>query len=253
MAARYDEDFQAVFGGRDRGDLAFFQAVAQRSEGPIVEVGAGTGRVMLAVAEVVDASRPLTGVEPSPAMRELFQAKIEPPSPLAERIAVVPGAFGAVPLPDASQGLAYAAFRSFQHVLDGDAQLAALVDLRRVLRPGGTLAIDLVDPAYAILSDALPALSARYRTERGTRVERWDGRRIDRVRQVIDVSFRWVERKGSEVVATDKATYAVRYTFPWELRHLVLRAGFVDVDIRGAYDGSPIGDVARELIVTARR
>lgn len=266
MAARYDEDFEAIFGGRDRGDLEFFRGLARATDGPIVEVGAGTGRVLLALAEVADPSRVLTGVEPSAAMRELFADKIErlalraepevaAPGTSAERLRIAAGSFSAVPLPDASQGLAFAAFRSFQHVLEvegPDGQLAALAELRRVLRPGGTLALDLIDPAYAMLTDALPAVATRYRTARGTRVERWDGRRVDRLRQLIEVSFRWVEKAGTSVVAADRASYSIRYTFPWELRHLVARAGFVDIDVRATYDGALLGEVARDLVLTAR-
>lgn len=50
QSRRYDADFRALFGGPDRGDLDFFRAMARESEGAICEVGAGTGRVLLALA-----------------------------------------------------------------------------------------------------------------------------------------------------------------------------------------------------------
>ncbi|HRE89381.1 MAG TPA: hypothetical protein PK095_09595 [Myxococcota bacterium] len=40
QSRRYDVDFTALFGGPDRGDLAFFRDEALRSDGAICEVGA---------------------------------------------------------------------------------------------------------------------------------------------------------------------------------------------------------------------
>lgn len=249
MSARYDEDFEAIFGGRDRGDLPFFQALAEASEGPICEVGAGTGRVLLAIAEVAG-DRRLSGVEPSDAMRRAFSARLEERQASVE---VLAGRFDAIPLPPASQGLVFAAFRSFQHVLTVPEQLRALAEVRRVLRPGGLFAVDLFDPDYRLLRRTRPKLGVRYRTADGNQRERWESRAIDRVAQRVDVTFRWLERDDRGAIVSDEiASYSVRYTFPFELEHLLARAGFSDIDIRGDYDGSPIGPTTRDLVAVCR-
>jgi|GEM_PF-434639 len=245
MSARYDEDFEAVFGSLDRGDLSFFQAIAQASSGPICEVGAGTGRVALAVAEVAGRRR-VTGVEPSAAMRACFVERLARGGRLID---IVPGDFEHIPLVNNSQGLVFGAFRSFQHVLTVAGQLRALAEVMRVLRPGGMFALDLFDPAYHLLRRARASLGMSYRTAHGTSIERWESREIDRVEQRVDVTFRWVERDALGITLGDEsATYGVRYTFPVELEHLLVRAGFEAIELRGGYDGRPLGPRPRELV-----
>jgi len=251
MSARYDDDFHAIFHSEDRGDLDFFRALVLATGGDLCEVGAGTGRVLLAVAPLAGTRR-VFGVEPSAPMRQRFLAKLGEPG--APRVEVLDGDFANIPLGDESLGLVFGAFRSFQHVLTVDGQLAALAEVRRVLEPGGLLALDLFDPAYHLLRRARPTLGACYGTAQGTTVERWESREVDRVAQRVDVTFRWVERRPDRSVVRDEsATYAVRYTFPSELVHLVTRAGFEAIDLRGGYDGRPLGPRPRELVITARR
>lgn len=250
MSAHYDADFDAIFGGsEERGDVPFFRALVAATSGPVCEVGAGTGRVLLAVAGVAGRRR-LTGVEPSAAMRDVFMSKLGAGAP----IAVVAGSFEHIPLRTGSQGVVFGAFRSFQHVLTTEAQLAALAECRRVLRPGGVLALDFFDPAYHLLRRAPASLGVTYRSPRSTIVERWESREVDRVAQRVDVTFRWVERDLDGVLVRDvSATYGVRYTFPVELEHLLARAGFEAIDVRGGYDGRPLAARPRELVAVCRK
>lgn len=251
MSARYDADFDAIFGSQDRGDLSFFQSLVEASAGPICEVGAGTGRVALAVAEVAGRRR-VTGVEPSPAMRARFVERRAETG--LGRVDIVAGSFEEIPLVSGSQGLVFGAFRSFQHVLTVAGQLRALAEVRRVLRPGGMFAVDLFDPAYHVLRRAPASLGMTYRTGRGTTIERWESREIDRVGQRVDVTFRWVERDDLGVTVRDEsATYGVRYTFPVELEHLLVRAGFEAIELRGGYDGRVLGPKPRELVAVCRK
>jgi ubiquinone/menaquinone biosynthesis C-methylase UbiE len=255
MSERYDDDFDALFGGADRGDLGFFQRCAAETRGPVCEVGAGTGRVLLSLVGVTG-RRALHGVEPSEGMRARFEARRDALG--ARRVKVLDGSFTDLPLASGSQGLVYAAFRSFQHVLTVDDQLAGLAEMRRVMAPEGRFAIDLFDPHYGLLCDDGPRRGVRYRTGQGTMVERWESRRVERLTQQVEVTFRWVERTvgppdPGRVVSDVTESYAIRYTFPQELLHLLARVGFRDVVLAGGYDGRPLGAMPRELVVTARK
>lgn len=257
MSRNYDDDFDAAFGGPDRGDIGFFCTLAAAADGPICEVGAGTGRVLLPVARAVahaNGARPVLGVEPSAHMRARLVARIDAArDALGDGVAAADGTFTAIPCPDGSQALVYTAFRSFQHVLDVDEQLAGLAEIRRVLRPGGVVALDFFDPDYGLLCDLEPTLQLVTDLGGGREVERWEARRLDRLRQCVEVTYRWVERGATgDVVRDERATYVVRYTFPWELVHLLARAGFALEHLYGDYDRSPVGAAPRELIVIAR-
>ncbi len=248
MASRYDADFEAIFGGPDRGDLAFFKRLAVDAGGPVCEIGAGTGRALVPIAGALP-SVVVTGVEPSSAMRER----------LLERGAGLPnlrclaGSFEASGVESGSQALVFSAFRSFQHLLTPEAQLRGLREMRRICRPGGVIAFDLMDPDYETLASAEPRCVTVQSLPDGRVVERWDARDVDRVRQTVRATFRWRTRDREGVVVDDRSsTYTVRYTFPWELRHLLTLAGYNDVQVYGGYEPCDVGNVPGELVVVAR-
>jgi SAM-dependent methyltransferase len=251
MALRYDADWDAI--GMARADAAFYHRLAAAVAGPVCEIGAGTGRVLLPIARDLD--RACAAVEPSAPMRvRLLRRLSDEPDEVRGRVRAVDGHFAHVPLPDASQGLVFSAFRAFQHVTTVAGQLAALRESWRLVRPGGVLAVDLFEPKLALLCDAGPTEVTAYRTAAGTTVRRIDTRSHRRAEQIVRVDFRWVEaRDGGAVLRDEHAHYEVRYTFRHELVHLLHRAGIETFEVLGDFDGSPLDDQQRELIVVATK
>src|SRR5512147_1515832 len=102
-------------------DLAMYAGFAERAGGSILEIGSGTGRVTLALAE---AGHTVVGLELSDAMRAVAQRKANR-AQLTDRAEFVPGDMRRFQL-DRHFGLISAPLNTFLHNLTLDDQLATL-------------------------------------------------------------------------------------------------------------------------------
>jgi SAM-dependent methyltransferase len=131
-------------------------------------------------------------------------------------------------------------FTSFGY-FDDDGNRAWLEAVRRTLKPGGRLAID-VHSRDVFMRNRVPA----------SVVERGNDLLVDRhsfdVESGREETERWIVRDGN----VRKTSYSVRfYTFT-ELRDLLLDVGFAAV--RGVgHDGAPLTPDTRRMIVIATR
>jgi SAM-dependent methyltransferase len=131
------------------GDVEFYIARA-REQGPaILELGVGTGRVAIPLAQ---AGFHVTGVDLSPAMLAAARARIAAQTPdVAARITLVEAAMETFAL-GARFDLAIVPFRAFHHLATPAAQRAALGAILTHLRPGGLLVIDIFDADLATVT-----------------------------------------------------------------------------------------------------
>lgn len=100
-----------------------------------LDIGCGTGDVALAILRQSPAAR-VTGIDPSAGMLAIATAKASQAG-LAGRVVYQDGDATALPFPDASFDGIVCAF-CLRNIAD---RRTALAEMRRVLRPGGTLAI----------------------------------------------------------------------------------------------------------------
>jgi SAM-dependent methyltransferase len=249
-AAIYD----AIYAGRD--DAGFWQKMAVAGGGdPVLELGCGTGRVLVPLAR---AGAEITGLDLSGGMLERCRAKIAgEPREVRDRVQLVEADMTSFDI-----GRRFASiicpFAGFQHLLTVDEQLACLGRCRAHLFPQGRLLLDLPNP------DPAPAEYTRHELEEGeaaAQVVDWtDGRRIRWWMTVIgyDRSLQCSECEVTyEIVAVDgrtrrvTETISLRYTFRYELEHLLFRAGFRLLTLYGDYDCSPLGDESPAMIAVA--
>lgn len=101
----------------------------------IVEVGAGTGRLTLELAEK---GQSVVAVEPALPLRRILRRKLAAAG-YRERVQVVGGFFDRLPLPDGSADLV-AACSAFSPA-PGHGGEAGLAEMERVCRPGGCVAL----------------------------------------------------------------------------------------------------------------
>jgi ubiquinone/menaquinone biosynthesis C-methylase UbiE len=239
IARHYDPINAALRGGSH--DAAFYLALARESGGPVLELGCGTGRVLLPIArEGIDC----VGVDASADMLAVLREK-DPPANLA----LVHATMESVDLGGRRFPLITIPFRAFSHLLDVPAQLAALANVRRHLAPGGRLALDVFDPKLdrSAVTEEPEALAVTATTPRG-RVQRFDRVTRDLARQVLTLRVRFAADLPEDC---GEGELQLRWFHRFELEHLLARAGFAIEALYGAFDRrawAPGG----ETIVVAR-
>jgi SAM-dependent methyltransferase len=169
------------------GDVDFYRGLAREAGGPVLELGCGTGRVLLPIA--LDGIA-CTGLDSSEAMLGELKARRPP-----ENLRLVSGSMRDFDFGSARFGLIFSAFGSFQHVLAVEDQLACLDAVRRHLAPGGFFAFDVFTPRLEriVIFDEPEAEEARWREDE-TEIIRLTAVRRDPATQVMEVTFRYERR-----------------------------------------------------------
>jgi SAM-dependent methyltransferase len=241
---------------RDRPDVGFFVEAATASGSPVLEVGCGTGRVLIPTAR---AGINIVGLDLSPHMLAVCRRRLRDESAVVQnRVRLVQA-----DMRDFELGhkftLATLPFRPFQHLLRVEDQLSCLASVRRHLVDDGAIILDIFNPSLDLL------VSRPIGEEFGEEPEfsTPDGRRItrshkavahDRFSQVIqfELIYRVTHPDGQE----DRLVHAfpLRYLFRFEAEHLLARAGFEVEHLYSDYDRSPYGSkYPGELLVVAKR
>jgi hypothetical protein len=145
--------------------------------------------------------------------------------------------------------------RSFQHLLTVDLQRTALAAFRKHLEPSGRPVLQLFDPRFDLLVDAQVKLSPV------TGIHPETGRRymgevlraeLDHVHQVRRELWRYAELGNhGEVLTENTAELSIRWTYRWELHHLLEACSFAVEEEFSDYSRSP-PTYGKELIVVAR-
>ncbi len=209
------------------GDTAFYADIGERSEGPILELACGTGRITWPLA---DRGLEITGVDLSAGMLAEATRKAESYSAgTRQRVQWFRQDMRSLAL-ERRFAFAFVPFRSFQHLLSCEDQVQALSAIRRHLDPGGRLALHLFDPRLDLLLDAGKALPGHFGQHPATgRRYRGDVLRtaFDHVAQIRRDLWRYREIDGNEkVLHEDTREMPLRWTYRWELRHLLALCGF---------------------------
>jgi SAM-dependent methyltransferase len=241
---------------RDRPDVDFFVESALAAEGPVLEVGCGTGRVLIPTAR---AGAEITGLDLSPQMLAVCRARLRgEPEAVQSRVRVVEADMRSFDL-GRPFALVTLPFRPFQHLLTVGDQLSCLHSIRRHLVDGGRLILDLFNPSL----DAL--VSQPVGEEFGDEPEfsMPDGRRVlrrqktvaqDRFGQVNDFELVYYVTHADGGKERLVHSFRLRYLFRFEAEHLLARAGFAVEHLYGGYDRSPYGSkYPGELVFVARK
>ena len=246
-------DYVTIY--RERADVDFFVGAAREAGSPVLEVGCGTGRVLIPTAR---AGIEIVGLDASPSMLSICRRRLEQePAPVRARAELVAGDMRSFDL-GRQFALVTIPFRPFQHLVTVADQLACLGSIRRHLRPKGRLILDAFNPSLEALvapADVESAPESEFSMPDGRRViRRFRIVSKDRANQVnhIELLYDITHPDGR----SERLVHAVamRYLFRFELEHLLARAGFAVAQLYSGYDKSPYGSTyPGELLMVARR
>ena len=131
-----------------RNDISFYTRLAREAKGPVLELGCGTGRVTLPIAE---SGVEVTGVDSSEAMLAVAQRKAEARLAVNDKLTLLHGDMRDLLL-EGRFGLVIVPFRGFLSLLTVEDQIKTLSNVKRLLSPGGKLAFNIFVPDLDMLT-----------------------------------------------------------------------------------------------------
>ena len=239
-----------------RGDAEWYRARARESGGPVLELGAGTGRITLGIARD---GVPVHALDADPAMLDRLRQKLaDEPREAQARVRVTVGDMRVFTLGERFP-LIIAPFRAFLHNLTEEDQLACLRRVREHLLPGGWFAFNVFHPSLEYMAHHTGALTGAWRwvatfpLPDGGCVVRSDATRYNTPRQLLDSQHRY-EEYGTDgvLIRTSVHRLQLAYLYPPDLRRLLHEAGFHAVRMAGDFGGRPFDKDTDELVIEAQ-
>jgi SAM-dependent methyltransferase len=236
-------------------DVAWYVRKGKEADGPVLELGAGTGRVTLALAR---AGVGVHALDAHPGMLHELRRKVaDLPADTQRLVAIVEADMRTFQLNERF-ALVIAPFRAILHNLtDGDL-LACFGRVRRHLREGGRFAFNVFHPSLEIMSRHAGPLTGVWRwvgtfdRPDGGWVIRSEANRFEIPTRRIHSLHRYEEFDADGILhRTTVHRLELTYLYPPDIHRLLEQAGFKSVAIAGGFRGAPFQDDTDELVVEA--
>jgi SAM-dependent methyltransferase len=226
-------------------DLVFYAHFARQADGPVLDMGCGTGRLLL---PLVGAEIDVTGVDPSSAMLSLARKK------LGDQVTLIEGDMRTVTLPE-RYALIIISINTFMHLLTTADQLDALTNLACHLVPQGRLIIDLPAGDELAHQDADARLTFEQTfldPDTQHQIVKLVASRVEWSTQRQEVTYVYDELLEQGEVRRTVVPMTLRHVFRYELELLLDKAGYRVKALYSDYDLSPYGDGGPRMIAVAQ-
>jgi ubiquinone/menaquinone biosynthesis C-methylase UbiE len=231
-----------------RRDVGFWQRLAAAQEGPVLELGCGTGRIAL---PVVRAGTRLVGIDRSAPMLERARRRLAR-ARLGHRAMLVRGDIRHLPFRSRRGfGLVMAPYGILQSLTRERDLRAALESVVRVMRRGGLFGIDLVPdlPRWSEYQRRTSLTGPRGAKATVTLIE---SVRQDRGRRLTIFNHEYVERRG-RMRSIHRFALTFRTLSVPQMARRLEAAGFTIQAILGDYRGGPWDERADVWVMLARK
>lgn len=231
-----------LYNGEAPGDLPFYLAEAEKTDGPVLELACGTGRLTIPLAK---AGADIIGLDVASPMLEQARAKA---AAEGAKIKFVRADIRKIGL-KGRFGLIFIAFNSMQHLHDRASLERFFSGVRRRLAPGGRFVFDVFNPDPRCLvrdEEELLPVSCYKDPRTGTDMLVNERYSYDRAAQISRIT--WHYTAGRRAAGSRKLN--MRCFYPAELDALLHYNGFKIMKKYGAFDRSPFtGDSQKQIII----
>ena len=213
-------------------DVSFYVEEARAAGGPIVELGVGTGRVAIPIAQ---AGVRVIGVDSSAGMLDVCRLRAEQAG-VAELLDLRVGDLARPPVTE-RVSLVTSPFRAFLHLDTDEGRLGALAAVRELLLPAGRFVFDVFTPSAEDIA-----------ATNGVGLERepdiWECAEWDEERSVLTLSVRG---------ESGETTMRLAWIQPERWRALLDQAGFEVLECYGWFDRTPYAGGEDTIWIARRR
>ncbi len=242
FARFYDTIYHSL---RDSVDNEYFQNQIRETNGKVLEVGTGTGRLFI---NALKGGADIYGLDVSESMLNVLRGKLTQDQQLRlSHQNIVDFHF------DFKFDLVIAPFRVIMHLLEKEDQIHALNNVYDNLNRGGKFIFDTFVPDLSQLINGLNRqvdFEGEYIT--GQKLKRTVSTKPDLINQVINIHFMLDWEEDKEMKHEDWKL-PLRFFFRYELEHLVERSGFDSYEIYGDYKGNKLSSGSKEFVVVCHK
>jgi len=239
------------------GDVAFYVEEARSDGSPILELGCGTGRIVIPMAE---AGLEVVGLDASHDMLVIARNKLAAlPPHVQRRVQLVDSDMRHFAM-DRRFSLVTIPYRAFLHNLTVEDQLLTLRRVEKHLSGKGRLIFNIFDPKVQNLAAGRWSMPASRRREfvhprRGNRVTIKEEFTYDLERQMVEGAFVFdeINTTTGKIVETIRSPLILRYVFRYEMEHLLTLAGFRIDALFGDFKRGPFHAGGEQIWVARRR
>lgn len=228
-----------------RDDLHFYASLAERIGGPVLEIGAGSGRVSLFLAR---RGLEVVGLEPSGNMLQQARQKADASG---LRVQWIQGDARTFAL-ERTFPLIIAPFNALMHLYTPSDQLGAVQRIAAHLAPGGTFAFDLYVPHFGAMN-TLRHEGETFHAPDGSRSDLFLLQRHDAARQLLTTEYFVDTTAPDGSLSRQHHTLTQRYYTRFEAEWLLRCAGLEVTKVAGSFQGGPVDENSEVMVFHATK
>lgn len=242
--------YDAETGGKT-DDLIMYSRLAEIYGGPILDVGCGTGRVLLHLGQE---GYPVHGVDNSREMLVILANKLKALPHLKKKITYTEGDVLDY-TSDKQFKLTLLTYNALMHFHTQEQQITLLKRLHALTAKNGRLVIDLPNAGDTFASEDSEAviLDRTFIDESsGHLIMLYSVSYLDRTTQLMRVQWIYDEVQADGTVKRLFVPHILRYYFYPEMQLLLKLTGFEVAEVFGGTDEEPFEDGCERMIIHAR-